>query len=148
MPELTLAAAVTRTELGLTDLDINDIATYELAKQLNNGTVSWRKEIAQSPFYEGRFVVHEVKDAVEMSLIVYVHGESYPVINTRVQTLLEAFTEQYSYDLKITVNGQQHTWTCERADYDVAFATETVNALKVPVQLTTMRHPSPVAGAF
>lgn len=148
MADLTVNAAISRTELSLADLDIDDGVNYILGNGVQAGAVSWRKETVTSPFYEGRFVVHEVKDAADLKFLVYVIGETYPAVNTKVATLLQAVTEQYSYELKLNVQGQQHTWVCERADYEVAFATTTVNALKIPVQITTMRHPAPTAGAF
>lgn len=148
MSDISVSASVTRNELSLGDLDLNDGVNYQLAKNFSAGSVTWRKQTVESPFYEGRYVVHEVKDAAETRLTVYVFGASYPALNSNLETLLAAFTEQSSYDVIITTEGQEHRWTCERADYEVAFATETVNALFVPVTFTMMRTPTPVSGAF
>lgn len=150
MSELTVSALVTRSGLSTpkADLDIDDGAKFILAQGLRIGSVTWRRETVQSPFVEGRVPVHEVKDAAESTVIVYCKGANHTILDQNIAELLEAFTEQYSYLLKLNVNGVNHHWTCERADYEVAFATATLNALLVPVSLSFHRKPSPVAGAF
>lgn len=148
MAELTVAASVTRTELQLGDLNIDDGTSFTLAQGLRIGSVTWRRETVQSPFVEGRIPVHEVKDAAESTVVVYVHGTSNAILNQNVGTLLDAFTKQYTYDLKLTVNSVNYQWVCERADYEVAFATAALNALLVPVSLSFHRKPTPFVGVF
>lgn len=148
MAELTLTALVTRTELSLAALDIDDGTNFILGKGLDAGTVSWRKEVVTSPFYAGRVPVHEVKDSVEMTLVVYILGATHATLMTNLQTLLNAFTEQSTYEVQLTIEGQSYHWTCERADYQVGFATETLNARYIPVSLSFHRHPEPAAGVL
>lgn len=149
MPELDVEALVTRDELAVaSDLDINDGVSYQLAQGLRVGSVTWRREAVQSPFVEGRIPVHEVKDAAESTVVVYCLGTSNSILNQNIGTLLEAFTEQYSYRLKLKVDSVQYQWDCERADYEVAFSTPTLNALLVPVSLSFHRKPTPFLGVF
>ena len=143
--ELAVSASVT-TSSG--SLDLDDGVNFRLGKQVEIGSVSWRKEVVTSPFVAGRFPVHEVKDAAESSISVHVLGSNHAALRSNLATLLSAFTEQSSYQLTMTVEGQTSTWTCERADYQVGFATETLAALVVPVQLSFFRHPEPDAGEF
>ena len=146
--ELAIIASVTRTELTLADLDLNDMTKFILGQNINVGSVTWRKEAAQSPFIQGRIPVHEVKDAAESSIVVYVLGATHAALNANIKELLDAFTEQYSYILRINVEGVDNQWECERADYEVAFATETLNARFVPVTLSFHRKPTPAVGVF
>lgn len=141
---------MTRSNLSipLSELDLNDETNYILGKNLRVGSVTWRKESATSPFVHGRVPIYEVKDAAESSIVVYVLGSTHAALTTNVATLLEAFTEQYSYELRLQVEGQDYHWRCERADYEVGFATETLNARFVPVTLSFFRHPVAVQGAF
>lgn len=148
MSDITVGASVSRSELGKQDLDIDDGENFILSKSVNVGSASWRREFVTSPFVEGRVPVHEVKDAAESSIAVYCTGPDMSTLQANIQELLEAFTEQYSYELHITANGMQHRWICERADYQVAFATETVLARFVPVQLSFHRKPTPSVGVF
>lgn len=148
--DIDITATVTRANLSPpgSELDLNDGVKFIFAKGLRIGTVTWRRETVNSPFVEGRVPVHEIKDAAESTVIVYCLGATHAALNNNIAELLEAFTEQYTYELRMTVGGVNHRWACERADYEVAFATETLNALFVPVSLTMHRKPTPVAGAF
>lgn len=146
--ELSIIASVTRAELFLADLDLNDGVKFTLGQNVNVGSVTWRKETAQSPFVQGRVPVHEVKDASESTIVVYVLGATHAALNANLKELLDAFTEQYSYILRINVEGSDNQWECERADYEVAFATETLSARFVPVTLSFHRKPTPAVGVF
>lgn len=142
MADIAITALVSRSELSLADLNIDDDVNYRLGANIDYGTVSWRRETVQSPYFAGRVPVHEVKDAVESKLVVYVLGSSHAVLNTNIQTLIEAVTEQYRWELKLTIEGVLHSWDCERADYQIAVATETMNARFVPVNLSFVRNPT------
>lgn len=148
MSDLNIQAWVSRTELSLSNLDINDGDKYVLGRGMNPGAVSWRKQTVESPFYPGRYVVHEVKDAVEISIPVYVQANNYSNLNVHLETLLEAFTNQSSFLFTLVIDGYTNSWTCERADYEIGFAAETVLALRLPVQFKTMRVPTPASGVM
>ena len=148
MPELDVVAFVTRDELELDPLDINDGVNFILGKGVQTGKLTWRKDTVTSPYVHGRFPVREVMDAVEMTLVVYALGSSHAVLTENIGVLIAPFTEQNEYELRIDVESQAYHWRCERADYEVAFATETLNALLVPVQFTIYRSPIAVAGVI
>ena len=148
MSDLDVTAFVTRDELDAGPLNINDGENFILAKGLQVGKLIWRKDTVTSPYVHGRFPVREVMDAVESTLIVYALGSSHAVLTENIGVLIAPFTEQSEYELQINVEGQSYHWRCERADYEVAFATETLNALLVPVQFTIYRSPIAVAGVI
>jgi len=148
MSDLDVTAFVTRDELELGLLDINDGDNFILGKGFQVGKLVWRKDTVTSPYVHGRFPVREVMDAVESTLVVYAKGESHAVLTENIGILIAPFVEQSEYELRINVEGQAYHWLCERADYEVAFATETLNALLVPVQFTIYRSPIAVAGVI
>lgn len=150
MSDVTLLATVTRSNLSPDPgvLDLNDGVKYTLARSINVGSVAWEKSTVTSPYVHGRFVVNERMDASEAAIGVYCLGATDSALNTNLGTLLEAFTEQHEYVLRISVNGVDHQWTCERADYEVGFITEMLAARVLPVQLSFYRNPVPVAGVF
>lgn len=148
MSDLDVTAFVTRGELELGLLNINDGDNFILGKGLQVGKLVWRKDTVTSPYVHGRFPVREVMDAIETTLVVYAKGESHAVLTENIGVLIAPFTEQSEYELRINVEGQAYHWRCERADYEVAFATETLNALMVPVQFTIYRSPIAVAGVI
>lgn len=146
--DLNLTAIVTRTELGLGDLDLNDEVNFQFGRGIEVGRLTWRKDVVTSPYVHGRFPVREVKDAVESKITIYVLGTDHATLSTNIGVLIGAFTEQYQYELQIIVEGQSYSWLCERADYEVAFATETFNAIFVPVSLSFYRSPIQVSGVI
>lgn len=147
-PELDVEAVVTREELDAAPLDINDGANFILGKSVSVGKLTWRKDVVTSPYVHGRFPVREVMDAVESSIVVYCKGATHPILTENIELVIAAFTLQHEYELRLKVENQSYHWRCERADYEVAFATETLNALFVPVQLTFYRSPIPTAGVI
>jgi hypothetical protein len=148
MADLAVTAVVTRTELGLENLDINDNLNYQLGRALRIGSVTWRRESVTSPYVHGRIPVHEVKDAAESSLVVHCFGETSAAAMTNLGVLLEAFTGQWDYSIALNVDGVNYQWRCERADYEVGFITETILAKLIPVSFTFHRHPIPLQGVF
>lgn len=150
MADLSVSAHITRANLApaLADLNLNDDVNYQLSSQVEMGAVAWRKETVTSPFVHGRVVVGAVKDAAEGSVTVYVKGNNHATLNTNLDTVITAFTEQDEYTLKLMVEGQYYYWQCERADYEVAFTTPTLKARLLPVRFSFFRHPTPVQGPF
>jgi hypothetical protein len=146
--DLSVAAVVTRTRLGLGNLDIDDGAKFILGRAIRVGAVTWRREAVESPYVHGRIPVLEVMGAAESSIEVYALGSSHASLNSNLGELIAAFTKQYDYDLVLNVEGVTHQWRCERADYEVGFVTETLLARVVPVKLTFHRHPIPIQGVF
>jgi hypothetical protein len=150
MSDLDVIATVTRAGLDapLGELDLDDGVKFTLGRGLRLGAMTWRREAVESPYVHGRIPVHEVKGAAESALEVYVLGADHATLQANLAELLEAFTAQYEYDLKLLVEGQNYHWRCERADYEVGFITETLMARVLPVRLTFHRHPVPLQGAF
>lgn len=148
MSDITASILVTRTELGLPDLDLNDGENYVFGRQIEVGAMAWRKEAVTSPFVDGRVPVHEVKDSVESRVLIYCKGSDYATLQSNIAALITAFTEQYSYELSITAQGIETRWTCERADYKTGYMTETLLARHVPVQFSFHRKPTPTVGVF
>jgi hypothetical protein len=148
--ELDLIATISRTDLpeplGL--LDLNDGVNFTVSRNVRVGSVTWRREIATSPYVAGRIPIQEVKDAAESSVGIYVAGTTAAELHANLATLLAAFTEQYTYQLRINVDGIDNQWRCERADYEVGFVTEMLAAKYLPVMFSFHRHPTPVQGAF
>lgn len=149
MPDITLAATITRDnlEVPLLALDINDEDNYIVGRSLQIASVSYRRTTVTSPWVGGRFVTNSVVDSVESAIEVYVIGSSYGNLMTNLSTLLDAFT-QPEFDLTLVIDGTTHTWTCEGADYEIGFITETIATRFMPTRFTFHRNPVPVAGVI
>lgn len=150
MADVALLATVTRSNLSPDPgvLDLNDETSYVLGRRVEVGSVTWEKSTVTSPFVHGRFVVNERMGAAEAGIEVYVLGSDHTQVMNRVGTLLEAFTEQHEYVLRLVVDSVVHEWLCERADFEVGYMTETIAARHVPVRLSFYRRPVPVSGVL
>lgn len=148
MADLSVVAKVTRASLGLGDLNINDRTTYTLAgPQIMGGTVAWDRQQVSAPWVDGEITVARRRGNVMEPLAVYVAGTNQSSLNSNIQTLIAAFTQD-RYTLSITIGGQQHDWDCESADYSVQVSAPHLKSLYVPVTFQIMRKPAPLTGAF
>ena len=143
---LTLSLYVTRTELGLTNLQLNEDPYKVSANDFNPGSVVFRRETAKSPYVDGGIVTGAVKDLVEGGINIDVSGADHSALRTNLDTLITAVTEQRYFDLYFTVNGAEYAWKCDRADYATGFVHERLHAIYLPVAITFTRAPTPVSG--
>lgn len=112
-------AVVDRTELGLSPLVLSPETGYYIQRDgFGPGEVSFRQDYAQSPFVQGKTLVHSVKDHQTSVLIVRVEGESKTQLYQRMSDLAEAF-EQFNYDLTVTLDGVDFSYECDAASYTV-----------------------------
>lgn len=118
----TVSLTITRTELSLTTLDIS-ASPFGLpdgsANDPDFGIVTWRRDLARSPYLHGAQLLGKVKDLVEgCTLDIDVTGADQAAIKTNVTTLVNAFS-QFSYVLTLTLDASTWAWTCQPADYRI-----------------------------
>ena len=146
---MAASGSITRTSLSLPDLAIcNDTydVFYDESGALDVGTVTWRRQTAESPYVSGRVLMQAVKDTPTMSMRLAVTGADLATVRANIQTLVTAVW-QTTYNLTLTLDtGATYTWTCEPADAQVGFTFSHVLGLAAPVVLTIPRDPNPVAG--
>lgn len=65
-----------------------------------------------SAYAAGRALLAAVKDATEIPVTVYAHGDTTAALNA-AQAELEAAVAQWSYDLTLTVDGVPHVYRAE-----------------------------------
>jgi hypothetical protein len=136
-------------------LDINDGTKYKVsADSIGSNAVTWRKTEVTSPYVEGKFLVHAVKDMVSNGLTVWVTGYPYNnhasgqnQLQTNIDDLITPF-EQISYQIKYTMGNMQIVWDCQTADHSVEMSREYVHAMMVPVKFTVPRFPTATRSAI
>lgn len=148
---ITKVATVTRTELALGDLALEEEGVYKLMRDaVGPGDGSWRREVSKSAYVHGETLVGAVKDVMTAQLGVRVLASSISLLQTRVSTLLTAFS-QFSYNLTITLDGSTWQWKCEPADYAIGdggvFQDLHLLAYQQEVRLNIPRHPIPLQGS-
>lgn len=141
---MAVSGLITRPELGMSDL-LLDNTTYEIRPGFDVGTVTRRRDVVRSPYVPGSFEVNSVPDQATLTLPLWVNGTTETARATAVTALLDAASQRV-YEVEITVNGAAFRWTCDPADYSVAFDDAHLYAHKVPATLVIPRSPIPVAG--
>lgn len=156
--DISVLATVTVGDLSgsFTTMKIDDktdsSVPYSLIRDgIGPGQMTWRRTTVQSPYLHGRFVVNTVKDTPQVNVNIRVKGTTYAWMAYYTENLLEAF-EQRSYQLAITIDGENHTWLCEPADYSVGDAGQFQDlgfrSHQQEVHLVVPRYPIPFAGRY
>ena len=117
MPDLTIAAAITRVELGLAELNINDQTNYKIVK-VGPGEVEWERQYSGNPFTHGQTLVSAVMRQGTLPLSVRCKGATNVVVENNRDALCRAL-EQFTYNLNITIDGVSFSWKCDPANYSV-----------------------------
>lgn len=139
MSDLTISLHVTRSELGLGNLDLNDQTNYRAAgNELNPGAVQWRREVVNSPFVHGGVVMDAVRDTTQGTLSLYAYGTTIPQLKSNVDTAVEAFSQD-EYKVVFTHEGATWTWLCTQADYETGFTTFHLGARMTPIRFSFFR---------
>jgi hypothetical protein len=149
VPDLAITSTISRTELALPALSLNDHTTYTLIG-IGPGAVTWKRQYASSVFVHGDVLVNAVKGHGNLPMMVRVKGTTQAAVDTNLAALLRAL-DQFSYQLSITIAGVTWTWNCDLADYSVddggefskfyKLAKQTIVTAQIP------RNPIPVAGS-
>lgn len=143
----TFASSVTRTELALPDLNLNDHLNYIVVNQILGAQVQWRRQAVTSPFIEGQYTVGRVRDVVTDKFAVQVLGADQATMFGNLQALLAAFNQDY-FNLSITLDNQMLTFACEASVYTVDFSQERIWARQMLVTFDLRRQPISVNGPF
>ena len=130
-------------------LSLNDNSIYKVAADSIGGqSITWRKTEVTSPYVEGKFLVHAVKDMASANLTVWVTGYPFNAhatgqnqLQNNIDALIAPF-EQMSYQVRYSFGNSQITWDCQTADYSVEMSREYVHAMMVPVKFTIPRFPT------
>lgn len=149
MTDLNISALVSRTQLGLGNLDINDHTKYVLAGPLAfSGAVQWNRTQVEAPWVDGQITTERHRVNTTETLAVYVAGSSMADLDANLGTLIAAF-QQDRFTFQLVVGGANHAWDCEAADVSqVLYDTAHAAAKYVTVTFAVPRKPIPLAGAF
>ena len=141
---MTWAPYITRAELGLGNLSLND-ASYKMDHP-NEGwleSIQWEKHVVTSPFYDGDFLVNAVKKQSSITPRILVFGSSEADVSSKVNTLITAFS-QFSYTVVYVKDTLEITFQCQPADYlaDFRWLLYEENKYVMPVSLVCPANPN------
>ena len=155
MPDFTVTVNVTRTQLGLSDLNINDGVNYKIsgADQFVQGAVTWERDTTRSPYVEGEFTTNRRRGNVQERLGIEVFkgnsagisGQGKFALEANIQQLIQAFTQD-AFVLNMTAASgttwqNEWHWACEAADYSVVITGPRLASQQALVTFTVIRNP-------
>ena len=146
---ITVRAWVSRSRLGLPDLDLST-GGHDVVS-LTSGGVTWRRTVVQGKYQRGRALVQAQQDTVTDVLVVRVSGASGTQLENRCAVLRQAFS-QFAYTLTTEIDGVARTIDCEPADMaivgdDTRQKTLTYHLMR-EVSLSIPRDPQLMDGAL
>jgi hypothetical protein len=147
MPNMHLSVQVTRTSLGLSNLEINDHNSYYVADSFMGGQVAWQRTQVSSPWIDDEVTVNRRRGKVMENVVVEVLGLTQSALSANISTLIEAFNQD-NFTLGVTIDGVQRSYQAEAADYQVQWNGPRQVAKQIQVVFSVPRSPIPTLGAF
>lgn len=142
----TFAASVTRSDLGLAALNINDHTTYRVANEIMGGNVTWDRKTVSSPYVNGDVTIHRRRGNVSERFGIYVYGSNQTNLQNNVKALIDAFS-QNSFTLSMTLDSVEWSYRCEASDYQIEWSNAHLFSNQVRVLFNLIRNPIPILGA-
>lgn len=148
MADISISAVVSRDNLALSDLDINDKTNYVVAgPEVFGGNVTWDRKQVSSPVVDGEVTTYRRKMNVQDNLAVYVSADTQANLFTKIRTLIDAFTQD-RYTLQFNIGGAVIQWDCESADYSVQIDNAHMKAMYAKVTFMFIRKPNALSGGY
>lgn len=148
MPDLSLVVTLSRTLLGLPELDLNDHLHYYVSASALGAQQTYNRNQATSPFLDGAVTTYRTRAVVQQPLGIEVLGVDSADVAVNVRALLDA-VGQDSFVLSVAVNGSAHAWACEAADFQVDWSPARLSACQSLVSLSIPMQPEPlIAGSY
>lgn len=88
------------------------------AEGLGIRAITRRRQTVTSPFYEGEYETHSVRENVKERVQIWVHGPSQSQLVENILLLEDAFSQSV-YNIRKTLDESRQVWTCQSADYTV-----------------------------
>lgn len=148
MADLDLSVKITRDELALADLEINDFVDYYVTNEFLGGSVSWNRVRATGPFTDGGPEISATRDPVNEPLGVEILGSSTADALAKLAVLTTAL-HQRNFDMKVRVSGTLVLhYSCNRADSQLIWTGPRAIAGQLQAKFTVPRQPRPLVGAI
>lgn len=96
----------------------NGLRYYMGAEDFGDKAQVNRRITASSPYYEGTYLVHAVRENVQEMLSIGILGASQNHV-TENMLLLEELVSQPSFRIRLTMGDHVETWSCQQADYTI-----------------------------
>jgi hypothetical protein len=140
-------AEISREELALAPLNINDQVNFKVANEILGGTQTWRRQTVLSPYVDGEYTVNATRARVEERFGVQVYGPDQLTLQENIARLVDAIS-QFRFQLRLDLDEAPWIWQCESADYAVDFSQARMMARTALVTMTIPRSPKLIRGGW
>lgn len=138
---------ISRLELSLAPLDLNDHVNYQVASEILGGSQTWRRMSVSSPYVDGEYTVNATRGRVEERFGVQVYAEDQQTLQENIGLLVDAVS-QFRFQLRLEMDEAVYIWQCEAADYTLDFNQSRMMAKRALVNLLIPRSPKLVRGGW
>lgn len=148
MPDASISLVISRDQLGLDDLELNDhVMSYISSQNFLGAAVQYQRNQIQSPFIDGQITTFRSLQSVQDNLTLEVLGGSHKTMINNLNTIVAAFLQD-TYNLRIKFGVTSIQYACEAADYTVDYTSERWIQPQALVTFSFPRQPTPVSGGF
>ena len=126
---------------GTSWVNLDDDIRYKArADEFGKRQQARRRITTQSPYYDGTYLIHSVKENVQETLMIQVMGATQNLVTENVLELFELF-DQDVYRIRINMGDHRETWTCQPADYAIDRSQVMMHNMIATVTFTIQRLP-------
>lgn len=143
--DAVVTVKISRTQLGLADLDLMDHLNYITSGTFMGAGVTYRRQQIRSPYVEGATTVNRVRDQVQDQIAIDVLADTQAHFQTNIATLQNAFAQD-TFVLTMTLDTVVWAWQCEASDYQMDWSIPRIHGLYGQIKYTLLRQPILVTG--
>lgn len=127
--------------IGTYSLSLSDhIRYYVSPEDFGEKAQVLRRITAQSPFFDGTYLVHSTKENITEMITVYVLGNTANQVTENI-LLLEDAVSQASFTVSVTFGNHQEVWSCQAADYTISRGHLMMHNTRAMMKLSIPRLP-------
>jgi hypothetical protein len=145
MPDLDMSVLVSRDELGLPPLEINDFVDYYVGPEFLGGQQTLNRTEVGSPFLTGGVEVDSVPQLITEQFSVQVLGDTVGELAASTAALVAAFQQRRSR-VTIEIDGQQWVYAFNRAEFATPWSGPAMVSRQGLVNFSARRQPVAVNG--
>lgn len=152
MADIVFAVIISRDDLGLADLDLNDHVNYYISNQNFLGqTVTFNRNQISSPFIDGQITTFRNMQSIQdqLTLEVLSSDGSYLALMNNVRAAVAAFLQDsYTLTFEYGVSARTVKYQCEAADYTIDYDNQRWIAPQINATFAFYRQPIALVGGF
>jgi|SRR6266568_552909 len=142
-----MSVTISRDQLGLDALELNDFERYYLGPEFMGAAVVYSRNVVGSPYVHGQTTTSRTKQNPQERITVEVLAGNQEELEDNIGEVIAAF-EQSSFDLTIVMDGETTAYRGEAADHQSIWTGPRMIEKQGQVVFTMPRQPIPLQGVM